>query len=106
MDPNDGSVLDAVKREVAEETGLTNLEVIDPLFDVDVHDIPPRKQELRHQHFDIRVLLRARELTAAAGSDAMAVRWVPLDKVEDIESDQSVIRAIEKIDNVRRGKEL
>ena len=98
IDPEDLDVLAAARREVAEEVGITELEQVGAgLFDVDVHVIPARKQEPDHEHHDLRFLFRAPSLEAVAGSDAKAAKWVPLSEVANIESDQSVMRAVAKI---------
>jgi len=102
IDPEDADVLAAALREVAEETGVSDAEP-DPslgtLLDVDVHTIPanPRKGEPAHEHFDVRVLLRARSLDFTAGSDAKDARWVPLAEVNAVDSDESVMRAVQKL---------
>ena len=56
IDPEDTDVVSAALREVAEETGLTGVQVVGAgLFDVDVHVIPPRKQDPPHRHYDARI---------------------------------------------------
>lgn len=98
VEPDDADVLAACRREVAEEVGLRELELVhDGLFDVDVHDIPPLKGDPGHAHFDVRVLFRAPDRSFRAGSDALAARWVPLDAVSEDASDASVMRAVGKI---------
>jgi len=106
IDPEDADVLAAAAREVAEETGITDAALdsaLDPalgaLLDVDVHTIPanPRKGEASHEHFDVRILMRARSLDYRAGSDAKDARWVPLADVNAIDSDESVMRAVQKL---------
>ena len=98
VDPDDPDVLSTARREVREETGIEALEpMMDGLFDVDVHAIPPLKGAPAHEHFDLRFLFRARGRETSAGSDARATRWVPLPEVSDVESDESVMRAVAKI---------
>ena len=102
LQPGGVDVVAAARREVAEETGLSGDSVTtdgDGLLDVDIHGIPPnpRKGEPGHEHFDVRVLLRAQTLELAAGSDALAARWVRLEDVEDAGTDDSVLRAVRKL---------
>jgi ADP-ribose pyrophosphatase YjhB (NUDIX family) len=97
VEPEDVDLVAAARREVEEETGVAGVELVDGLFDVDVHDIPARKGDPPHQHFDVRVLLRAPTREFNAGSDALAARWVPLQDVAGIETDESVLRAVRKL---------
>jgi 8-oxo-dGTP pyrophosphatase MutT (NUDIX family) len=99
IEAEDEHVEAAARREVLEEVGVRDLEalVADGLpFDVDVHAIPAGK-EPGHAHFDVRFLYRARTWDAVAGSDAQAMRWVPLADVSALESDASVLRAVGKL---------
>ena len=98
----DTGVLEAARREVAEETSITGLSLGLPpgeLLDVDIHRIPanPSKGEPAHEHFDLRFLFVAPSLEYVAGSDAEAARWVVLAEVEDSGTDDSVRRAIRKL---------
>lgn len=98
VDPGDEDVFAAACREVAEETGVTDVTVVgEGLFDVDVHVIPARRDDPPHRHFDARILLRAATREHEAGSDARDARWVPLDRVNAHESDDSVMRAVAKL---------
>ena len=90
----------AARREVAEETGITKLTVVAAPFDVDVHAIPARKDEPAHLHFDVRFLFRAASLDMRAGSDALAARWVPRSEVPGVKTDDSVWRAMRKLDRL------
>lgn len=81
-----------------EETGLGRLEpVTQGIFDVDIHTIPALRGEPSHDHFDLRYLFVAEEVNAVAGSDASDARWCPLERVSPLESDDSVMRAVRKI---------
>ncbi len=102
IDRSDASVVAAARREVAEETGVRQL-LLAPghpeLLDVDVHQIPanPRRGEAAHAHYDVRVLFRALSDDFEAGSDALDARWVALDEVMGLDTDESVRRAVRKI---------
>jgi ADP-ribose pyrophosphatase YjhB (NUDIX family) len=98
VEASDVSILSAARREVAEEVNLVDLELArEGIFDVDVHEIPARKNDPTHRHFDVRFLFRARDLSFAAASDARAGRWVQLNEMHQVESDRSVLRAVEKL---------
>lgn len=97
VEPGDNDLAAAALREVAEETGVTALTVVNGLFDVDVHAIPARKGDPAHHHFDVRVLLRAHTESLTAATDALAARWVPLAEVHTVETDESVLRAVRKL---------
>lgn len=106
LEPSDGSILEAARREVREEVGLADVEVLGAgLFDVDVHEIPESLKAPRHRHYDARFLFRAPTRDVVAGDDARAVRWVPVREVleaahvgrEDLPTDESVLRAVRRL---------
>jgi 8-oxo-dGTP pyrophosphatase MutT (NUDIX family) len=100
VDPGDESIHHAARREVAEETGIATLRPAwagEGIFDVDVHRIPARRADPDHFHFDVRFLFQAPDLTCQAGSDATGAQWVDLSRVASLESDDSVMRAIQKL---------
>jgi len=105
FDPEDVGLEAAVRRELWEETRV-ELDTGDgadvALFDLDVHPIPARhdRGEPVHEHFDLRLVLRAASRAVAAGSDARAARWVPIDALDGVETDDSVRRVVHKL---RRG---
>jgi hypothetical protein len=69
----------------------------DGIFDIDVHEIPARKDAPPHRHFDVRFAFQARTRTLVAASDASAARWVPLEEVSRAQSDASVMRAVARL---------
>ncbi len=99
VDPHDEDIFAAARREVEEEVGLTALPFAfgPAVFDVDVHVIPTLRGQPAHRHFDVRFAFVAPSLTATAGSDALDARWVALDAVEGLETDESVLRAVRKL---------
>jgi 8-oxo-dGTP pyrophosphatase MutT (NUDIX family) len=105
IETSDATVLAAARREVEEETGLAGTEpATSGPFDIDVHAIPARPDEGAHEHFDLRVLLVASDDGVIASDEVAAVRWVPLDEIEAVGTDDSVKRALRKIEDWRRGQ--
>jgi 8-oxo-dGTP pyrophosphatase MutT (NUDIX family) len=81
FEPGDRDLLAAARREVEEETGLRDLRVVvDGLFDVAVHPIPPLGGEPAHEHFDLRLLLRARELVKGTVLASFGFPWKTRDR--------------------------
>ena len=102
IEPTDIGVVEAAKREVMEETGNLDFALFDirnPIFDLDIHTIPesPKRNAPAHDHFDVRMLFQAHSPTLVAGDDALDARWVPIGDVKDAGTDQSVMRAVEKL---------
>lgn len=98
VEPDDASILDAARREIAEEVGLPELPLLrEGILDLDVHGIPALKQDPAHEHFDVRFVFLARDLQFVAGDDAAAARWFELHAIDETTSDRSVMRAIEKL---------
>ncbi len=101
FEPTDADLESAARREVAEETGLTDLELLAMPLDLDIHTIPARKEQPEHAHLDVRLLFRSRKIAVRAGDDANDCRWLPLGEFDDDAilglSDESVQRAVRSI---------
>jgi 8-oxo-dGTP pyrophosphatase MutT (NUDIX family) len=96
VDPGE-DVLHAAIREVEEETGVVGVPVLDRIFDVDVHAIPPSGERPAHTHFDIRFLLEAQGERLFESDEVLDVRWVPFGQVANLVTDRSVLRATAKL---------
>ncbi|MCR9246762.1 MAG: NUDIX hydrolase [bacterium] len=89
----------AALREAQEESGMARFEFVEwaagglvPL-DLDVHPIPARGAEPRHDHWDVRFLLRAAAGQALTISDeSNDLRWVPLAEIPRLTDEESVLR--------------
>ncbi|MEO6064733.1 MAG: NUDIX hydrolase [Lysobacterales bacterium] len=69
-------------REAQEESGIEELELEPELFDIDLHDIPARGEEIAHQHFDARFIVRAGENERFVVSDeSHELAWWLIDDV-------------------------
>lgn len=88
-EPEDNSILEAAKREVAEETGLSDIELLsnDPIH-IGVHRIPysRAKNEPEHWHFDFQYVftLTKRDSDVRLQEDEVCdFAWVPIDELAE-----------------------
>ncbi|MCP4503872.1 MAG: NUDIX domain-containing protein [Deltaproteobacteria bacterium] len=105
VEHDDQDLLAGAKREVGEETllPLVDLELVgehdNPIFDVDIHEIPANNMEDAHFHFDVRFLLRATEISKAGVGDGVKdLAFVDFRDAKNYHSDASVMRAVAKLD--------
>jgi 8-oxo-dGTP pyrophosphatase MutT (NUDIX family) len=93
----DSDVMGVAVREALEETGLKVKPVSKLIFDVDAHDIPARKNEPAHVHYDVRYVFEAsRNGGIVVSPESRDVRWVKLTEVASLNTDESVLRLVEK----------
>lgn len=94
-DPN---VAATAAREALEETGLAGLVPDgDAILDLDIHPIPARDAVPAHLHYDVRFLFRASGSPDFIVSDeSHDLAWVPLDRLHDFTTQESVLRLAAK----------
>jgi hypothetical protein len=62
-------------------------------LDLDVHEIPARKNEPLHEHWDVRFLLRAEADQELVMSDeSNQLQWVPVTNLAEFTDEESVLR--------------
>jgi 8-oxo-dGTP pyrophosphatase MutT (NUDIX family) len=86
-------------REAREESGLVGLQMLQQTpFDVDVHEIPERRREPRHFHYDVRFLFRAdRSEPLVVSEESHALAWLPLRELAaQPDLDESLARMVRK----------
>jgi 8-oxo-dGTP pyrophosphatase MutT (NUDIX family) len=84
-------------KEAEEESGLAVTALAAEAFDIDVHEIPARKSDPAHFHFDIRFVLQAREGEAFQVSDeSHDLAWVPVQRLADYTNEESMLRMARK----------
>jgi 8-oxo-dGTP pyrophosphatase MutT (NUDIX family) len=100
VEATDQDLESAARREVAEEVGLRELQPLTTsgaLFDIDIHAIPARKDEPRHEHFDVRFAFVAATRDFERSEEVADARWVALEDVATVTTDRSVLRAVDKL---------
>ncbi len=106
IDAEDADAEAAARREVSEEVGLTELTPLtvgqNAIFDIDVHAIPAHKQELAHEHFDVRFAFVCSTRAFTRSEEVADARWVPLAGLAELGTDESVLRAARKLQNQNR----
>jgi len=92
-------VLNVALREAEEESGLKIIHAIsENVFDVDVHDIPEHKNVPAHLHYDVRFLIEADEThPLIISSESKDLAWIPIAKIEDYTTEESMLRPMRKI---------
>jgi 8-oxo-dGTP pyrophosphatase MutT (NUDIX family) len=97
---SDASAFETARREVREETGISELHApfSGAILDVDVHAIPAHGKDAAHLHFDIRYLLTSDEASHAENAEdpARPMRWIRLEEAHTLGVDGSLARALEK----------
>jgi len=84
--------LAAAKREAREESGL-EVDALDAgIFDLDVHEIPARKSDPAHYHYDVRFLFSARGETFYVSDESLDLAWVPVHELDAYSTEESVLR--------------
>lgn len=95
IDPTDTGPEAAARREIAEETGVEDLQPLeDGIFAIDVHAIPAHGAEPGHHHFDVLFAFTATRTTVDPSPEVSAVRWVALADVESLDVDEATLRAV------------
>ncbi|HSJ71454.1 MAG TPA: NUDIX domain-containing protein [Acidimicrobiia bacterium] len=109
IESEDGTVDEAARREIAEETGIASVERLGVgLVRIDAHPIPPHADEPPHMHFDLAVGYRAASWDIGPTEGVVDARWVPLDTLSEFPTDDSVRRGAVSLrrlllDGARRG---
>ena len=97
---HDMSLLESAKREVREEIGFADLEVmLDGVpIDLDIHDIPANdgKGEPAHQHFDVLFLFKTNEIEPSLQLEEVSeMKW--MEKAEVAKLSERFQRIVKKL---------
>ena len=86
----------AARREAEEESGLAVVSLSPAIFDLDVHEIPARKADPAHYHFDVRFCFEACSERFQVSEESHDLAWVPIDDMRDYTDEESVLRMARK----------
>jgi len=94
----EASVLESALREAREESGIEGISVrSDLLFDIDIHEIPARRDEPTHLHYDCRFALQTESTDEfVLTEESHELRWVPVAEVAALTDEESVVRMVRK----------
>lgn len=95
----ESDLLKVSQREAVEESGINNFVTIsNEIFDMDIHEIPPIGSDPKHLHYDIRFLLQADpdKESLIISNESHDVAWIPLDQIAHYNSEQSIMRMVDK----------
>lgn len=85
------------RREVEEETGLSEFQGSGSILDLDIHPIPARKEEGAHDHYDVRYLFFTDpEQTLVISEESTDLRWVDIGNLENFTNEVSMLRMLQK----------
>lgn len=98
-DPDTSAV---AKREAGEESGLAVELITRDILDLDVHEIPARKADPAHFHFDVRFALISRSGRDYVVSDeSHDLAWVPISQLQRFTAKESILRMARKWEALR-----
>ena len=86
----------AAQTEAEEESGLPVRVIDDRVFDLDVHEIPSRKSDPAHFHYDVRFLFQAEREDFAVSEESLDLAWVEIADLEAYTTEASMLRMTEK----------
>jgi len=90
-------VLEVAQSEAREESGLAVAPLAAVVFDIDIHEIPARKQEPAHYHFDVRFALEVADGEAfSVSQESLDLAWVPIVDLHAYTTEESMLRMARK----------
>lgn len=79
-------------KEATEESGLIVSFVDSRIFDLDIHEIPARKNDPGHFHYDVRFAFMAQQRGYVVSEESNDLAWVPLAELKQYSEEASLLR--------------
>ena len=102
------NILEVAKREIYEETGITQIKQVGDLFDVSCCLNPgsEKKQEPKHYHFDINFLFLTDDHNFTISDESTEIKWVTIDQAKQLADpqDHAMLRMIDKYEDFIKSK--
>jgi len=94
----DSDILAVAMKEAVEESGLPAIAPLSPnIFDIDIHEIPARKSEPAHFHYDVRFALCANATEQYVVSDeSHDLAWIDIARLATVTTETSMLRMADK----------
>ena len=81
-------------REAVEETGIDDLQLVEPAIDLDIHLVDP-PGESPHEHYDVRFLVVAPVGSEPVGNhESKELRWISASDLASVNADSSLCRLV------------
>ncbi len=92
-------LLQTALREAREESGISAIvPVSEDIFDLAIHEVPSRKEEPAHLHYDVRYILHAKtDAPFSVSNESLRLKWILPEDFENYFFDSSILRMREKI---------
>jgi 8-oxo-dGTP pyrophosphatase MutT (NUDIX family) len=92
------NLVNAATREAMEESGLKSVRLAAPgIFDVDIHEIPARKDIPAHYHYDVRYLFTAdKDEPLIVSDESHDLKWLNINDITQYNGDKSILRMLKK----------
>ena len=94
IEPDDETLEAAARREVTEETGISELSRLrSGILRIHAHAIPPRADEPCHTHIDLALGFVSATFDIGPIDEVLDAAWVPFDELATFDTDDAVREA-------------
>ena len=102
-------LLRVAKREIKEESGLTDIELgVDGIFNLDIVKVParPNKNEPEHFHYDVNFMFITNNKNFQMSDESMEIKWVTINEAKRLVNplDKGMLRMIDKYEDYLDNK--